>query len=543
MSENYDAAAIIVKLKSQIDGLQKGVAQAKSTLHSFGSGVQETAKNVQAGGSRITAQFDQFDKAGIKTAARFAALTTRLSGLGFAINGLRDIAGQGFGNFQKAAESANSGLQVFAATLAVLPTKLGAITGALAGASLAITKFLAPTREAIEEATNAAKLTESVDEALNTLKRLTDAALTKGSILGDSPRESAQAKLNAARQAAELLLNLQTQLLEKRKEINSKLRAVEGNKTFSVSQMAFVDATEVEAFRNQLGAIDNFLQNAPKRLDEIRSKIPGLNLSALTESAREAIRGIQITLEDTQKITDQALRLGLVGPLDAAEAKARAAERAVQDLIAQAVEFERQTGRPNLELGTRISVATADAKELRAVADSQRELERLSSNFAGAVASGLYDGIMSGAKPMETLAGIGRNLFANAFNDAVASFQKGMTEALNALGPGVGQLLTGLAGVAGFIASRHSKDKAQQSFAHVRSNIESTQAVRGVVAGPASVSVRQVEMEITRGLEPVRQLLQAQLQVQLQIARNTRAGAGSGGGGGGEFPAVAAATA
>ncbi|MGH9796619.1 MAG: hypothetical protein ACRD5D_00530, partial [Candidatus Polarisedimenticolia bacterium] len=173
----------------------------------------------------------------------------------------------------------------------------------------------------------------------------------------------------------------------------------------------------------------------------------------------------------------------------------------------------------------------------RAIEDRDRELDQqfqadqrdqfgqnVAEPFGAAIGHAVFRGIMEGKKAMEILADVGENLFSNFIDQSVRQFQAGMTDAFVSVfgtaAQGLGQLFTAVAGIAGAIyARRHGG--GSDSFAAIRSQVESSQSVRGIVAGPSNVAIAAVGENISRAFEPARQLLEGILRAVVSIDRKT----------------------
>jgi len=157
----------------------------------------------------------------------------------------------------------------------------------------------------------------------------------------------------------------------------------------------------------------------------------------------------------------------------------------------------------------------------------------MAQNLSGAIGEGIVDGILAGRSAMETLANVGRNLFENMIRDVVGGFQTLMTDAFKAItgvaGGEIGGLLTGIMGVVGMFLSQRGKD-GSDAFSSVKSNIESSQAVRGIVAGPASVGIASVGENLSRAVAPLVELARASLDQLKQISAKLGSGGAPGGG-------------
>ena len=166
-------------------------------------------------------------------------------------------------------------------------------------------------------------------------------------------------------------------------------------------------------------------------------------------------------------------------------------------------------------------------------------MNAVAADFGNAIGGAVYNGILEGKKAMEIVADVGKNLFANFIDSSIKQLQTGMTAAFKyafgEAGSAVGGFVNAALGVAGAIyASR--QNESDDAFDSVQSAIESSQAVRGIVAGPSSVAIASVGENIQRAFEPSRQLLQSMLGVLREI--NAKSGRG-GGAQGTPYPSVA----
>lgn len=176
-------------------------------------------------------------------------------------------------------------------------------------------------------------------------------------------------------------------------------------------------------------------------------------------------------------------------------------------------------------------------RQLRSSAEVQDFQDTFSSGFSSAVGSGLREAILSGKSAMETLTDIGNKLFGNMVDNFVNNLQNGIQTGLNTLfsaigggleglGSAIGGLLSAVAGVAGALLAKR-KGSSSKSFGAVQDVITSSQALRGIVAGPESVAIAAVGEDLSRAITPLIEIGRAQLFALLRIA-NSVGGKGSG---------------
>lgn len=145
--------------------------------------------------------------------------------------------------------------------------------------------------------------------------------------------------------------------------------------------------------------------------------------------------------------------------------------------------------------------------------------DRFTKPFTDAIGNAVINGIIQGQKGMEILANIGKNLFNAAMQDVMKNFQQGMITVFKSIAGAGGELLgsaliTVVGVVAGILGRRAS---STDTFDKIKKQIESTEAVRGIVAGPTNVAIAAVGDNLKRALVGVEQRLDVLIQVSLQI--------------------------
>jgi len=145
--------------------------------------------------------------------------------------------------------------------------------------------------------------------------------------------------------------------------------------------------------------------------------------------------------------------------------------------------------------------------------------QRFTIPFTQAIGDAVINGIVQGKKGMEILADLSKNLLNAALQDVFKNFQQGMIDAFKAIAGAGGELLgsaliTVVGVVAGILGRRAS---STNTFDKIKSQIESTEAVRGIVAGPTNVAIAAVGDNLRRALVGVEQRLDVLIQVTLQV--------------------------
>jgi hypothetical protein len=169
--------------------------------------------------------------------------------------------------------------------------------------------------------------------------------------------------------------------------------------------------------------------------------------------------------------------------------------------------------------------------------------EQLRITISGSVSAGVVDGISRGASSMEILADIGRRLMSKALTDAIDSFTVAMSESLKALGVEASGLVNGILNAAialvGFLLSQLEKGSdASSRFGKVGAEVESSQLVRGVVSGPTSVAIAELQGNLDRAMVPVVERLDILTGIGQEILSRMSGGGGRGAGTAGATPTI-----
>lgn len=108
---------------------------------------------------------------------------------------------------------------------------------------------------------------------------------------------------------------------------------------------------------------------------------------------------------------------------------------------------------------------------------------------------------------MQELADISKNLFNEAFGDVVNSLKKTLTQALASLLGAQSELMSGIMSgilaLGAFIMTRLQSTAEITHDALEETTVESTQAMRGVIAGIESIDIQTVSQQFSTGLEPL----------------------------------------
>ncbi|UCG53557.1 MAG: hypothetical protein JSW58_08365 [Candidatus Latescibacterota bacterium] len=273
-------------------------------------------------------------------------------------------------------------------------------------------------------------------------------------------------------------------------------------------------------------------ENAMETLrDEVQRTADEMKLLATPEDER---RIAEVTLE-LEEMREELLR-NAQAMLAHAEAAGTDKERLeelkaqVQALIAA---FDAQAA--ELVVSVKLSEDTKKAeKESKAAAEAVGQV--FENAIGGALTNALRKGESVGKQWSEVLA----NFFADAMENAIKQLGKFITSQLSGvfkslgIGEGVGGMLTGVLGVAGLIYNS-IRSRGTTTVEDFSSAVNSSEAVRGVVAGPSNVAISKVGDSLKQALRTSEILLE-----RIAIAVETGGGVGAGPSGGGDLSGNAA---
>jgi hypothetical protein len=162
-------------------------------------------------------------------------------------------------------------------------------------------------------------------------------------------------------------------------------------------------------------------------------------------------------------------------------------------------------------------------------------VKEISGDIAKGVGDGVYNGILAGEKAMKILADIGSNIFQSAFRRAIDQLANTLQFMLTklftdigksvGLGGAVGGMAMGLIAVGGAILTNLGAKKSS-TIDDVQKQIDSSEAVRGIVAGPTNVAIATVSDSMRAAMRETNLIL---ADIRDLIARG--AGAVTGGAG------------
>jgi hypothetical protein len=146
------------------------------------------------------------------------------------------------------------------------------------------------------------------------------------------------------------------------------------------------------------------------------------------------------------------------------------------------------------------------------------------SGMANSIATGLtslVDSIGSGTQDlMKSANSMFKGLLTEVLKPGIKALTQGLMDGFKSmfgsLGPGLASALLGVVAIVGMLLTS-TKQKSSFSASGVQSNVTSTEAVRGIIAGETSIPIAKVSESLSEALTP-------HLGVLRQIEANTRGG-------------------
>lgn len=293
------------------------------------------------------------------------------------------------------------------------------------------------------------------------------------------------------------------------------------------TQSQVFDPEDLEKGQKLLKQITEQQQDAAAKLKgplveealAIQRQVDELRKATLTEAERTQANALITQLLQKQ------------GALLARNADAQASieplQRAVSDQLARLAQLDPQAaGEFANEVGRRVGAAVGPEAQQQALAALATELgrkieEEAEPSLAKASGAGLASGIQAAlagdnglAAFGATLAQVGQESLTKAFTEASDGLGKVLEGVFGQAFAGLGGALAGILG--GVIGAVTRRTESSSSSGSVRSAVDSTERVRGVIAGPSQIAIAQVG-------ESIRDAWTEPTRVLEIIARNTAA--------------------
>ncbi len=197
----------------------------------------------------------------------------------------------------------------------------------------------------------------------------------------------------------------------------------------------------------------------------------------------------------------------------------------IDEQIAQAVELQRISGEQLLGEQTINELIAQRAQLVRDASIGQQIAGQLATDVAGGFSTGFANAVRNGTPILQSFADTfetqAEEALIQSFDAGFSALEEGLDAAFGAVadsltgifGPAFEGLSEGfgevLSGVLGFVANQAlaalfggGGNSSSSSSANVSSAVTSTEAVRGIVAGPQEIAIAQVDRAIGEAFEP-----------------------------------------
>lgn len=318
------------------------------------------------------------------------------------------------------------------------------------------------------------------------------------------------------------------------KQTGSSAAAIEIEKLERGFQQ-FAEALEQSGLATEKS--NDLLRRMRDRISELQGKTAFVDLNTALESMREQTERAQHAFEQMSRTPLQQAQADITREYDRL---IESATEATNVLIAQRIaagadsaEIEKLKGTlrafrssAEKEKGKELEFEGKRELKLQAERSAQVISQSLEKNLGGAIISAVQNGesvFKSGAR-------IWAGIFEDAMNDAMKRLSVGIQGFLTGIfsdmgtGGAIAGIASGLLGLAGVLMSKLESDSSS-SIDDFDSQINSSEAVRGVVAGPTNVAISKIGDSLKSAMRTSELLLS-------EILQTLQSG---GGGGGGEF--------
>ncbi|HEV3029274.1 MAG TPA: hypothetical protein VG457_16970 [Planctomycetota bacterium] len=571
------AGYLSLEFKAEIDALTQGFEKAQFSLDSFSMAVEDSAEKVTTAGRKISAAFDDIGGRTLRAEERFARFGAQMLATQFAIQAMSQSADGAFRDLDVAVQAGAQGIERFVMIFGAFPSYTSATLGTLAAliagyGALAkgieeVTKKQDALNKKIAEKTAADIVTlakqDTKDQALPGAAGDVDQALQ----LQQKRLEDANLWMRQYTQAVDQASVKVPQLDARIKELNATIGVIRqrqsemapGDQMSLDYQLGPLQA-QIKALANQKIAAEDQIHTLDQSLKTLGVDVQepakgiaqlGQNVQTLKEAfkditATQGIDKISEKLSAMGELGQKEIELGLSTPLKVAQKDLQSVEASMEKILQYQLTLEAIANKvavtdPELantlraqagQLGTTLGVLQGRGQNDKSLIADQTAIDTFSKDLSTSIGSAVTNGILSGQSAMQTLANVGTDMFKKMMQDATKELQTGMESVFNSLlGPGstgggtLAGLLEGTLGILGGIFG--SKAASKTSYSSIQNAVTSNQVVRGIVAGPTSVSIADVQADLTAAFVPTNQKLDyiGSLLAQL-VSRSGGAGSG-----------------
>jgi len=568
---------VLVPFKAQVNDFIVGMKLMKDSLVTFARDVdrfnQEASRTLNGPLDKNGNAMKALDFRTLRAIDRLALLVVMSRNVKAALDSLFTATSGVSIAFAAVAE----GFMTFSSLSMFMKDNLGLVAAGLAGVTAAVILFLAQINEAQIKATNL--ITEGTLKSQARLAEFTNKvsdARKVGALFNDTYGEAAKEALSINRSALEESLQQERKLELAKTAAADKVRQIVGDAARVnevMENLAFfnpnlwgadvgksLNAKGLKNAQDELATVDSELARIKQRVQDITGNASILKLAEHFGQLSTELRTLQDGLKDFQNRAPALQKVAdLLGPkagfftnlsedmkinnarellsirekilttmLEEVEAARKLLEIVQSKLDLDPANNELQAEQKRLQdlINARnggVPAATSallDAQTALNDAKAGREFtDAFTKPLTNAISTAVVDGIVNGKKGAEILADLTKNLLTNALNDVFKHLQTGLIDVFKSIAGAGGEILgSALTAVVGIVAGVVSKKKGgSDQFDQIKNQIESTQAVRGIVAGPTNVAIATVGESIKRANAGIEGRLDVVIQVLTDI--------------------------
>jgi len=515
MGEQFDAGSIFVKFQGAAQGIENAANKATKSVSRFERMVAKSSQKVEASSQKVATAFNGISKETSALAGRASSMAQRLIGVQLAMQTVIGAAGEQ----SKAMRTAAQSFSAFAAIVSVFPSPAGLVIGALTAIGIALWAFISDMDDAEKAFVSFTEKVDAFNKASIDLEKRLLGIVLKTTVLAENASTLGlkvdEIKFKEAAEEVQLLTNRLVELDQQVLSVKQDLEDAPDEK------FAVAARNELSRLAGERRSLEQRLTAAAQRKDELKGLI---DQRLEEEKLRKAIDGRIAASKSAIATQAEALDLSM--------RRLSNEDKALKSQEAMNAELDKMAARLKELTGQDVSFEKVDFQPLIDAAKKADFQQRFSAPFAHSVASGLQDAFMQSKEPLQALADFGEKAFGDMVGSFAADLETTLTETLTnvvgAAGEQFGKLASAIVGVAGFFLSGRGRGKTTQTYGDV-DGVTSTQAVRGVVAGPTTVAISAVGDNLSRSFRPVVQRLDALILIGQQLVRNTGGGSAAGG--------------
>ena len=572
---------IVISFKASVDFAIKQIEKLKNVMADFGKGVKKIEDAINGPDiDKFGNKMKVIDRTMMRTIERLGLLAVMsrnvkeafdaMFGAGSKVSTLFTALSEGALIFSGFAQLAKDNLGLLAAGIAGLLAAALLFTSMLVKARIEATEAMTDQTVKSQKAINEFK--ETMDDAVKTGETFGDTfgeQMTKRLQLSRAAYEQTFKQLRELRMERAKLFREAEAQAAKEPDAGKKFAPVKGPLgLFALEEVPTtpgdpdnVQPSEVlKALRGQVEAADNAIERLTTRLNDLETDAAFLKLADQMAKFSTALRASNDELRVFGMYSAQSQQLAEVMQGQAAfgenmpekqrimnsqqelELRKNIFENTVKDIeatkaLVQALQVKLDLGTIDLEqrkqleqLTQRLATSEEDIAVARSgVIDAQAKLRAAQAPqeftnaftipFSNAIGDAVINGMIQGKKGVEILADLMNNLFSAALNDVMKRFQQGMIDVFKSIAGAGGELLgAALITVVGVVAGvLGKKSSSTDTFDKIKNEIQSTQALRGVVAGPQNIAIGVVGESIARANRGIEARLDILIQATYQI--------------------------